>query len=203
MTVPALVGITPGDHERGRDLHPWIRALGGAGLPGLIVREPHLSRAALEALVAHAEAHVPWVAVHDRNPAARSLGRALHLAASEPPPARGPWGRSCHTRAEVEGAWRAGASWVTWSPVWAPSSKQGDARVPLGLDRFLTAPGAPVLALGGVTPERLHQLLDRGGHGAAVLGGLFGAADPRGAAVRCRAYLQASGSNGNTSSKES
>jgi thiamine-phosphate diphosphorylase len=44
--------------------------------------------------------------------------------------------------------------------------------------RVRAAARGPVLAIGGVTPERVAQVRSAGAHGVAVLGGVWGAADP-------------------------
>lgn len=188
--LPTLIAITPGDHLVGRDLRPWLRALGAAGLPGVLVREPALAADALAQLVELAHACVPWVAVHARNPHAAGLGIPLHLHAGAPRPDVS-HGRSCHSPAEVDEALALGADWALWSPVWRPTSKPGDVRPPIGSGAFLQhARGRRVLALGGVTPERLGLLLQGGATGAAVLGGVFAAPDPRAATERLCRYLR-------------
>lgn len=195
-----LLGITPGD---GRQLEPWIEALGSAGLPGLLIREPELPESSLRALVLLAERHVPWVAVHGRNPAAERMGRPVHVRSNGAAPTGVSHGRSCHSWDEVASAFGAGASWVTWSPVWRPTSKPDDTRTPIGIERFLEkAAWSPIYALGGVTPSRFGDLRAGGAMGAAVMGGLFGVATPDNAADRCWAYLSADSSisNGNNAS---
>lgn len=187
--LPRLVAITPGD---GRALAPWIDALADAGLPGLILREPHLDGAALAALAERASAGIPWVALHDRNPAARGLPWPLHLpATADRSGLRQLFGVSCHDGAALDAAFHDGASWATLSPVWSPTSKPEDTRPTWGLDRFLrVARGRPVLALGGVDPARAQQAWARGATGVAVLGGIFGAASPEEAARRAVAVLE-------------
>jgi thiamine monophosphate synthase len=39
----------------------------------------------------------------------------------------------------------------------------------------------PVIAIGGITPERAVRLREAGAYGVAVLSGIWGARDPRGA----------------------
>jgi thiamine monophosphate synthase len=190
LTPPSLVAITPGD---GRDLVPWVRALAAAGLQGLLIREPGLDAEGLQRLLA-AAAPVPWVAIHHRT-AARPPGLPVHLPSTIDPSgwgARGEvFGVSCHDAAAVDAALAAGAAWVLLSPVWPPTSKPDDDRETLGLARFVAvARDRPVLALGGVTPERFRQLRERGGRGAAVLGDLFGLAEPAAAAARLRRYVR-------------
>ncbi len=98
-------------------------------------------------------------------------------------------GVSCHDRADLEAAARAGADYAFLSPVFRPSSKplRGEA---LGLDGFRSAVrgvSLPVLALGGISPERLAAVAAAGAAGAAVLGGVFRAPDLE---SRARAYRQ-------------
>ena len=167
-----LLAITPGD---GRDLERWLRTLGEAGLPGVLVREPAWDADTLERAVAIACESVPFVAVHDRNPHARALARRwnlpLHVAGGAPLPGP-PFGASTHGEAEALAALAAGAAFCLLSPVWAPLSKPDDTRPTIGEERFLAvARDRPILALGGVTPERFHRLRAAGA-GAAVLGAL-------------------------------
>jgi len=172
--VPSLVAISPGDHGTGRDLAEWLSVLGRAGLPAVLIREPHVDRITLRAVVDAACKDVPVVWIHAR--CADTFGLPTHISARGTPPRNGQWGRSCHTAQEVDEALAAGAAWTVLSPVWTPHSKPDDARLPLGPERFLNiARGRPVLALGGVTVAR-YQMLRRGGaHGAAVLGSVLGA----------------------------
>jgi thiamine-phosphate pyrophosphorylase len=46
----------------------------------------------------------------------------------------------------------------------------------------------PVIAISGVTPDRVPELLDAGAHGVAVIGAVFSAADP---AAAVAAFLDA------------
>ncbi|HHO53214.1 MAG TPA: thiamine phosphate synthase [Deltaproteobacteria bacterium] len=194
MTPPELLAITPGDHLVGRDLRPWLVALGAGGLPGVLIREPQLDRGDLLELIEIAVASVAWVAVHARHPHDPCPGLPLHLHASALRPTTGrSYGRSCHSPGEVDEALAAGASWALWSPVWSPASKPDDTRPPIGPDAFLSrARGRPVLALGGVTPERFGLLRRGEATGAAVLGGVFAAADPASATEQLRRYLSQS-----------
>jgi len=154
-------------------------ALADAGLPGLLIREPRLSPGALEAIL---DLPIPQIVLHTKTPHAARFGATLH--------GPGCAGRSCHDEAEVDTALRTGARYALLSPVWRPTSKPTDTRPPLGLQRFLRcARDRPVLALGGVDPARYHTLQSHGA-GAAVCGALFGAASPRDAASRLRAFLE-------------
>lgn len=185
-----IVAITPGD---GRDLGPWLEALGGAGLGTVVLRERALSTDAYEALVDEALRWVPQVIAHAKNPAARAIavrrGLPLHYSSSEGPgPVPGGFGVSCHAAADLDAAFASGAAWAFLSPVWAPLSKMNDV-APLGPEAFFAACSArPVWALGGITPDRFRLLRARGAAGVAVLGALFGAASPALAASNLRAF---------------
>lgn len=79
------------------------------------------------------------------------------------------------------------------APVFAPTSKPADARVPLGLDGLRAACAAtttPMVALGGVDQDDARACLDAGAQAVAVLGGVMGARDPK---VVLRALLAAVG----------
>jgi thiamine-phosphate pyrophosphorylase len=185
--IPRFVAITPGD---GRDLGPWLDALGGAGVPGLILREPSgplstwLDRAR--------RAGFAWVATHDRHPDARHLpADAVHLPDDgRPPPTDRPWGRACHSPAAAREALGAGASYALLSPIWSPGSKPTDVRPPLGPDALAAAGPGPVLALGGVTPNRLAALCARGAYGGAAIGACFDHPNPETAARAAAAWIR-------------
>jgi thiazole tautomerase (transcriptional regulator TenI) len=73
--------------------------------------------------------------------------------------------------------------------VFATSSHAGRAAGGVALvGRAAAAAGStPVLAIGGITPERVAEVLEAGARGVAVVSGVWGAADP-GMAVR--GYLE-------------
>ena len=190
--IPGLLAITPGD---GRDLFPWVEALAAAGLPGLLVLEPASPEHELRRLISACLVRIPFVAVHARNPAAPSLvdshrNLALHCRPFETT-TRAIFGVSCHSAEEVEHALSRGATYTLLSPVWSPGSKPDDTRAPLGPAAYLAvARDRPVLALGGITPERHRALVRAGSAGSAVLGGLFSLSSPAAAAHRLGAYLR-------------
>ncbi len=138
-----------------------------------------------------------FLTVHGDPEACAAVGApGLHLPSGWPDPAgvrrRLPGvllGVSCHSRPELEAAARAGADYAFLSPVFPPRSKPLRGK-PLGPDGFReTVQGLPlpVLALGGVTPERLEEVAAAGAAGAAVLGSLLGAP---GVGARARAYRE-------------
>lgn len=118
--------------------------------------------------------------------AAEVAGAAIHLpsrggsvaAARERFPER-VLGVSCHERAEIESALAQGADYVLLSPLFAPTSKAPGGRV-LGVEGFrreCRGLRLPVLALGGITAERMEAAAKAGAKGIAVLGSLFQAPD--------------------------
>jgi thiamine-phosphate pyrophosphorylase len=98
-------------------------------------------------------------------------------------------GYSAHDLGEARAALAAGADYVTLSPVFVPISKPLRGAV-LGLAGLAAAASAlpgQVVALGGVTAERLPACLAAGAGAAALAGAIFGAADPSVALAGCRA----------------
>ncbi|GAB4269909.1 MAG: thiamine phosphate synthase [Deferrisomatales bacterium] len=88
-------------------------------------------------------------------------------------------GVSCHSPEELRAARRAGADYAFLSPFHPPTCKpaQGGALGEQGFRRMAAAAGLPVLALGGVAPERVAAAARAGAAGVAVLGSLFFAPD--------------------------
>jgi thiamine-phosphate pyrophosphorylase len=99
-------------------------------------------------------------------------------------------GASAHDLDEALLAERAGADFVTLSPIFTTPSKPGYGP-PLGLEALQEVAqlvDIPVYALAGITPGRVGPCLEAGAHGVAVMGGIMAASDP---AARTRAYLEA------------
>ncbi|MFV3074710.1 thiamine phosphate synthase [Niveispirillum fermenti] len=88
-------------------------------------------------------------------------------------------GASCHGRAAVAAAARAGADYATLSPIFPSASKPGYGPA-LGAGVLAGLP-LPTLALGGVTAGNLPDCLAAGAAGAAVMGGPM--RDPAGMAA--------------------
>jgi thiamine-phosphate pyrophosphorylase len=100
-------------------------------------------------------------------------------------------GVSTHTDEEVAEAVGEGAHWVFAGTIHATPSHA--ERAPRGVDAIAGAcrvgRGVPVVAIGGVTPERVGVLRSAGAHGVAAIRGVWDAADPVQAVGR---YLEAS-----------
>lgn len=94
-------------------------------------------------------------------------------------------GVSTHTLAELEDAINGGADFVTFGPVYyTPSkAKYGEPVGTAALKEACAQAGdLPVLALGGITPDRVEDVLAAGARGVGVVSSIFGAEDPKGAA---------------------
>jgi thiamine-phosphate pyrophosphorylase len=79
-------------------------------------------------------------------------------------------GRSVHTMQSAVEAELAGADFVIFGPVWASDSHK-DAR-PAGLEALASVVRSvriPVIAIGGVTQERIAECLDSGAAGYAAI----------------------------------
>ncbi len=98
------------------------------------------------------------------------------------------------TATTAEGAAEAeaeGADYVGFGPVFPTSSKANPASVK-GLDGLRAACEAvsiPVVAIAGITPERVGPCLDAGAWGVAVLSAVTCADDPAAAAATFRAEI--------------
>ncbi len=88
-------------------------------------------------------------------------------------------GYSSHTLSEALWAEQEGADFVTFSPVYETASKPGVTPQGLkGLTEVTQNLSIPVFALGGITPERLQEVMNTGVHGVAVVSAILGAEDP-------------------------
>jgi len=126
--------------------------------------------------------------INDRCDVARVVGAAgIHLPEDGLPPnaARailGPdalIGRSVHSATALTGE-HGSLNYLTFGPIWPTASHP--EREALGIGGIVEAT-VPVLAIGGVTPERAPDVLGAGAHGVAAIRAIWDAPDP-GAAVR-------------------
>src|SRR5262245_52127821 len=94
-------------------------------------------------------------------------------------------GRSTHSAAEVERALHEGSEFVLFGPVYETPSKAAFGP-PQGIEALRAAARfpIPVYAVGGVTGENAHAVLQAGAHGVAVIREVMAAEDPAGAVAR-------------------
>jgi len=90
---------------------------------------------------------------------------------------------SVHRESEAVEAEQDGAEFVVFGPVYDTPSKRafGPAQGLLALSRVVQAVRIPVLAIGGVTPERVPELRAAGAAGVAVISAILSADSPAGA----------------------
>jgi thiamine-phosphate pyrophosphorylase len=85
----------------------------------------------------------------------------------------------------------AGADYIGFGPVFPTRSKLSSTPVRgLGaLAEVCAAVGVPVIAIAGITPERVPDVIAAGAHGIAVMTAVSCAADPRAATAELRAAI--------------
>ncbi len=185
---------------------PLLPALAAGGLRALQVREKDLSPAQLHAYgrrvrdaLGEAGAGVA-VFLNDRADLAMSLGLAgAHLREDSLPLADQPqvfrrallFGVSTHTLDGVLAAEAAEADFATFGPVYPTASKAawGDPVGLKGLRQAAANSRLPLLALGGVTPERVAECIAAGAHGVAAISAVWGAPEPVAALAAFREAL--------------
>jgi thiamine-phosphate pyrophosphorylase len=101
--------------------------------------------------------------------AARYLARATTLI-----------GRSTHSSRDANSALTQGADYVFLGPVWATPSHPSEAA--LGTNEIGGADAGPVVAIGGVSRDRVSACREAGAHGVAAITALWHAPDPHAAA---------------------
>jgi thiamine-phosphate pyrophosphorylase len=139
------------------------------------------------------------LAVNDRLDVALAVGAdAAHLAGQSLPVAaavklaagRTMIGRSVHGLEEAQAAAEAGADYLTFGHVFPTSSHPG--LPPHGLAELadiVAAVEVPVLAIGGISPDNLPDVLATGCAGICVISAILAESDPGAAAARLRSVL--------------
>jgi thiamine-phosphate pyrophosphorylase len=102
-------------------------------------------------------------------------------------------GASAHSTAEAREAATEGADFVVFGPVYDTPSKRryGPPQGLAALEAAAAATPRPLLAVGGITPERVREVRAAGAEGVAVIGAVYGAARP---ADATKAFLDVLGS---------
>lgn len=178
-----------------------VLAAGGARL-ALHVRGPGTAGRRIydlaEALLEPARTHGASLVVNDRVDVALALpSTAVQLREDSVAVEDGrrllgperPVGASAHGPERAREAERGGADWLVVGTLFATRShpqRQGGGAALLALVGEATR--LPLVAIGGVTPERVREARRAGAYGVAVLGGVWGSTDAAGAV---EAYLSA------------
>lgn len=201
LPSPPILLITDRS-QASRALPDVVAAALDGGCRWVSLREKDLPpgdrRRLAETLLKRAEPYKARVGVHEDVALAASLGlRALHLPAagsvSEAKRQADPRcliGLSCHSAEEVAAAEASGADYASLSPIFLTESKPGYGPA-LGIERLgaiAKSSKLPLVALGGLTPERVVACRAAGAKGIAVMGEVMRADDP---ARIMRAFLEA------------
>ncbi|MCW5581249.1 MAG: thiamine phosphate synthase [Luteimonas sp.] len=157
--------------------------------------DPATRRAQVEALLPLCRMHgVPLLVNDDWRLAAGCGADGAHLGEDDGDlrlarDALGPGallGASCYDSLALAGrAVASGASYVAFGAFFPTTTKATTRRATAALLRDSAALGVPRVAIGGITPDNAGPLVASGADLLAVIGGVFGAADPVAAA---RAY---------------
>ena len=102
-------------------------------------------------------------------------------------------GASAHSTAEASDAVAQGADFVVFGPVYDTPSKRryGAPQGLAALEAAAAATARPVVAVGGITPARVPEVLATGAAGVAVIGAIYAAPRP---ADATKAFLDVLGS---------
>lgn len=112
------------------------------------------------------------------------------------PPAPAPGlriGASIHSVDAARRAEAGGATFLLFGSVFEPGSKPGVAAGTAPLTDVAQQSKLPVLAIGGITPERVETCIRAGAHGVAVVSGVMRAGDPARAIDSYLAACEAAG----------
>jgi thiamine-phosphate diphosphorylase len=92
-------------------------------------------------------------------------------------------GRSVHSPQEAEIAVSEGCDFLVVGNVYPTGSHPGRPPQGLGLLHSTTGLGVPVIAIGGITPDRAPELRRAGAYGVAAISALWRTGDPAAAAL--------------------
>lgn len=174
-----IVSVTAGLDRRAAD--EFVRVSAAKGATIVMVREPTLSARALSDLAADvrqaARTRGLRTVISERLDVALAAGAdGVHLRADGPPvaAARGVTppgfliGRSAHSEAEIDRA--AGADYLIYGTIFETPSKPGVTGQGLeGLRRAVARFDGPVLAIGGISPANVSDVLATGAAGYASI----------------------------------
>lgn len=150
-------------------------------------------------LAAFAKQHGTLVIVNDRADVAVAVcAGGVHLREDSIPDAdarrivgKSMWlGRSIHSPLQATGGEPGDSDYLVLGAVYPTRSHPG--RRALGVQAVLAASegaSVPVLAIGGITPERTPEVLSAGAYGIVVASGVWGAESPARAVRRYRKAL--------------
>jgi len=92
-------------------------------------------------------------------------------------------GSSVHSTEEARAALEAGADFLMVGPIYSTATHPGRPAAGPRLVSEVASLGRPVIAIGGVTPERSQQLREAGAYGIAAITAAWHVRDPAAAAL--------------------
>lgn len=99
-------------------------------------------------------------------------------------------GRSVHQAEEIQAAYSDGADYCLYGHIFPTNSKAGlPGRGLTELAVNCSISPIPVIAIGGITPQRVNDIIQAGASGIAIMSGIMNAADPVAAAIEYRNAL--------------
>ncbi len=181
-----------------RRLVEAVAAAVEGGVNAVQLREKDLTAAALARLAAALQRAIGGRAlliVNGNAEVAREVGAdGLHLPAEAPfarPDGLALVGRSVHSVEDAVGAEREGADYVIAGPVYETASHPGVPGALALVSGVVEGVSVPVVAIGGIRPVRVRDVLSAGASGVAVISAILGAESPGGAASALREALEA------------
>ena len=191
--------VTDRAQTRGRDLVDVVVECVAAGLPAVQVREKDLPAAELAALCRRVRGPTrergALLIVNDRADVALAVGAdavqrthasltvaELRTVADK----RLRIGASVHSLEDALAAEADGADWIVFGPVYDTASKR-QYGAPQGLAKLEAVARVvriPVIAIGGIVPERVAEVRAAGAHGVAAISAILAADSPAGAVGR-------------------
>jgi thiamine-phosphate pyrophosphorylase len=206
LSAARLYLCTDGRRRQG-DLAAFLDSVLAAGVDIVQLRDKNLEAAEelslLEVFADACRRHGRLLAVNDRADVALASGAdVLHLGQDDLPVSvarqilgPGPLiGRSSHSPAQSSAAAaEADVDYFCTGPLWATPTKPGRPATGLSLVSRVAAaaPERPWFAIGGVSLDRLDEVLDAGAHRVVVVRAITGAPDPGAAAAEFARRLAA------------
>ena len=191
--------VTDRTQTRGRDLVGVVAGCLAVGLPAVQVREKDLPALELAALCRRlresTREHGALLIVNDRADVALATGadgvQRTHASLSIADlraisDKRLRISASTHSREEAVDATAEGADWIVFGPVYDTPSKRryGTPQGLAALERVAAAVKVPVIAIGGITPDRVAEVRAAGAHGVAAISAILAADSPADATNR-------------------
>lgn len=189
VVVPDRVAAGPGFRRTAGAL----RERGGGAL-ALHLRLRELAARRLHELAAaltdDARRHGGWCVVNERVDVALTSGARVAQLGEGALPVRaarellgpsGAVGASVHSAEEARRAGQEGATFLLVGTIFSTPTHPG--RAPAGLERVeaCRATGVPLIAIGGMRPDRVDPILSAGAHGVATVSAVWDAGDPEAA----------------------